>query len=77
MAIDTGELDAMQKGYKAAVDAWIESIRAEEATASGCHNETQIDAWEGAASRQEDAAKQAHLAKESYEAALREGFFNF
>ncbi len=77
MAIGTGELDAMQKRYKGAVDAWIMAIRAEEAIASGCHNETQIDAWEGAAFRQEDAAKQAHLAKKSYEAALREEFFNF
>ena len=77
MAISSEELDAMQKRYKATVEAWITAIRAEEALASGCHNETQIDAWEAAAFHQEDAAKQAQLSKKSYEAALREEFFKF
>ncbi len=77
MAIDLAELDARQNIYKASVDAWIEAIRAEEALASANHNETQIDQWEAAGRREEDARDQAKSAKKSYEDALREEFFNF
>jgi hypothetical protein len=77
MAIHLAELDARQNDYKAAVDAWVEAIRAEEALASANHNETQIDQWENAAFREEDARKKAKSAKKAYEDALREEFFNF
>jgi hypothetical protein len=77
MAIEISTLDQMQAAYKTAVDNWISTIREEEALASGNHSETQIDAWEAADFREEDAREKAKQAKKSYENALREKFFDF
>jgi hypothetical protein len=77
MAVEISDLDQMQAAYKTAVDAWISTIREEEALASCEHSETQIDAWEAAGFREEDARKKAKEAKKEYEDALREKFFNF
>jgi hypothetical protein len=71
------DLDAMQAAYKSAVDEWILAIRKEESLASGNHSEAEIDTWEQAGFEQAEAAQRAHAAKQAYEAALREKFFNF
>jgi hypothetical protein len=78
MAIDAAELDKMQSDYKAAVEEWIAAIRQEEALASSAdHSVAEIDQWEAAADREEEARDKAKSAKEAYEDALREKFFNF
>jgi hypothetical protein len=77
MAVEISDLDQMQAAYKTAVDNWITTIREEEALASADHSETEIDAWEAAGFREEDARGKAKQAKKDYEDALREKFFNF
>jgi len=77
MAVEISDLDQLQTAYKTAVDQWISTIREEEALASGDHSETEIDAWEAAGFREEDARNKAKEAKKDYESALREKFFNF
>lgn len=77
MSVEVSELDEMQAAYKAAVDEWLAAIRAEEALASGNHSEAEVDAWEAAGFREEEARNAAKEAKEKYEDALREKFFNF
>jgi hypothetical protein len=77
MAIDSAKLDEMQKRYKAAVDAWVEAIRREEALASVGHDEAKLDEWENAAFAEEAARNQAKAAKGGYESALRQELFNF
>ncbi len=77
MAVDISELDKMQAAYKAAVEAWIAAIREEEALASANHSEAEVDAWEAADFREEDAREKAKQAKQDYEDALREKFFKF
>ncbi len=77
MAIEIAELDRLQSAYKAAVDVWIAAIQYEEALASVNHSVTQIDEWEHAAEREDDARKAVKAAKKAYESALREEFFNF
>lgn len=78
MPVEISELDAMQAAYKAAVDAWVEVIRREEALASHAdHSITEIDAWEGAEEAEEEARDRAKEAKKAYEDALREKFFHF
>ncbi|MEI9977472.1 MAG: hypothetical protein WDN23_00475 [Edaphobacter sp.] len=77
MAVEISDLDQLQTAYKTAVDQWIATIRDEEALASGNHSEAEIDAWEAACFREEDARKLAREAKKQYEGALREKFFNF
>jgi hypothetical protein len=77
MAIDKTELDSMQRNYKVAVDEWINAIRTEEALASTNHDVAEIDQWEGASNREEGARGKAKAAKQAYESALRQEFFNF
>ena len=75
--IDKTTLDGLQANYKAAVETWIAAIREEEALASANHDEAEIDKWEGAGFKEEQARKQAKDAKCDYERALRQEFFNF
>jgi hypothetical protein len=77
MAVEVSDLNQMQAAYKEAVEQWIKAIREEEALASGDHSEAEIDAWEAADFREEDAREKAKEAKKNYEDALREKFFNF
>jgi hypothetical protein len=77
MAVEISDLDQLQTAYKTAVDQWISTIREEEALASGDHSEAEIDTWEAAGFREEDARTKAKEAKKEYEDALREKFFNF
>jgi hypothetical protein len=67
----------MQSEYKAAVDQWVAAIRLEEALASSNHSVAEIDLWEAAANREEEARSKAKAAKQAYESALRQEFFNF
>ena len=76
MTIEISNLDQLQTAYKAAVDLWIAAIREEEALASGDHSEAEIDTWEAAGFREETARDKAKEAKQQYEDALREKFFN-
>ena len=48
MSAEHPELDEMQAAYKSAVEAWIASIRKEEALASVNHEVADVDAWEQA-----------------------------
>jgi hypothetical protein len=77
MAVEISDLDQLQTAYKTAVDQWVSTIREEEALASDDHSETEIDAWEAAGFREEDARNRAKQGKKEYESALREKFFNF
>ena len=77
METEITELDQLQKAYKEAVEAWITTIREEEALASTEHTVAEIDEWEEAGFREEEARDKAKAAKQQYEDALREKFFNF
>lgn len=71
------ELDAAQAAYLQAVDAWIAAIRAEEALATRAHNVAEIDEWEAAGFREEEARRSAKAAKKAYEDGLRRAHFDF
>ncbi len=71
------ELDQMQGAYKAAVEEWIAVIRKEEALASANHTVAQVDRWEQAHFKEEEARNKVKAAKKKYEAALRAKFFGF
>ena len=77
MDADAHELDEKQAAYKAAVEAWIQAIREEEALASVAHNIAEIDLWEGAAFREDEEREKVKAAKKAYEDALREAHFGF
>ena len=71
------ELDRLQAAYKAAVDAWVDDIRAEEALASVNHTVAEVDQWEQAHFVAEVARHKAHATKKEYEGALRARFYGF
>ena len=77
MEIELLELDRMQSAYKTAVEEWIAAIRYEEALASVIHSVAEVDKWEGAHFKEEEARNRALAAKKQYEDALREKFFGF
>jgi hypothetical protein len=77
MAVEVSDLNQMQAAYREAVDQWVTAIREEEALASVNHSEAEVDAWEAADFREEDAREKVKAAKKNYEDALREKFFNF
>ena len=77
MPVEISQLDELQAAYKTAVEQWIAAIREEEALASVDHSVAEVDAWEAAGFREEDARTGAKHAKLLYEDALREKFFSF
>jgi hypothetical protein len=56
---------------------WITAIRHEEALASVFHSVAEVDQWEGAHFKEDEARNRALAAKKQYEDALREKFFGF
>ena len=72
-----GELDQLQRAYKAAVDRWVAAIREEEALASGNHNVAELDEWEAAHFREHKLHREVEYRKRLYEDALRREFFGF
>ena len=77
MAVEANRLDAMQATYHEAVEAWVRAIREEEALALVEHSVADIDVWEAACDREDEARTRAREAKKEYETALREEFFGF
>jgi hypothetical protein len=71
MTIDNADLDRLLQAYKDATDAWVASIRAEEALATPDHSVHAWEVWEQAGFRQEEMRGKAKEAKEAYEAGLR------
>jgi hypothetical protein len=74
---DPADLDRLQAAYRAAVNAWVDAIRNEEALASVTHDVAEVDKWEEACFRAEEMGTKARAAKAEYEAALREQFCGF
>ena len=77
MSDEHPELDELQSRYKTAVEAWIASIRREEALASANHSLTEIDQWEQAHLDEDGMRNAVKAAKARYEDALRAKFFGF
>jgi uncharacterized protein YabN with tetrapyrrole methylase and pyrophosphatase domain len=77
MANETSHLDEMQQAYKATVDEWVDTIRAEESLCSQAHSLVEVDKWEAAHFREEEFRNKAKKAKKAYEDAIRKEFFGF
>jgi hypothetical protein len=77
MSIEISELDQMQREYKAAVEEWIAAIQQEGALASVNHNVCKSMHGRALGSARRKRAKKAKGAKQAYESALRQEYFNF
>lgn len=64
-------LDDLRLSYKAAVDEWVEAIRAEEALATPDHSMIAMEHWDAAHFKEHDAHTKATEAREAYKDALR------
>jgi len=69
-------LDQLQGAYKAAVEEWVAAIREEEALASANHSVAEVDKWEAAHFKEEELRTKVKAAKNDYEDALRQKYFD-
>jgi hypothetical protein len=74
---EQAELSTMLGAYKAAVTEWIAAIQEEECLASVDPTEAQLDDWEQAHFKEEEARNKAKKAKKRYEDAIRQSMFGF
>jgi hypothetical protein len=65
------DLDQLRDSYKAAVDEWVDAIRAEEALATPDHSMIAMEHWDAAHFKEHDAHTKATDAREAYKDALR------
>jgi hypothetical protein len=65
------ELDQLRVSYKAAVDDWVDAIRAEEALATPDHSMIAMEHWDAAHFKEHDAHTRVTEAREAYKDALR------
>jgi hypothetical protein len=70
------ELDGLLAEYKAAVEAWVATIREEEKCATPDHSMKEWNIWDDADVREEEARGKAKDARKAYTDALREKLFN-
>ena len=70
-------IDEAQAEYKAAVDAWVAAIRAEEALSTPDHSMIQMELWDTAGLKLNDAEWTAKKARDEYKAALRKKNYGF
>lgn len=75
--LSTTELSTMLGAYKAAVEEWITTIREEECLALVDPTVAQVDDWEHAHFKEEEARNRAKKAKKDYEDAVRQRLFGF
>jgi hypothetical protein len=64
-------LDELRLSYKAAVDEWVEGIRAEEALATPDHSMIAMEQWDAAHFKEHDAHTRVTEARDAYKDALR------
>jgi hypothetical protein len=74
---DKTELDTLRFKYKAAVERWIEAIRAEEDLATPDHSEIAVEQWDRANFEEQTARDIAKAARQEYADALRQLLYNF
>jgi len=64
-------LDHLRFLYKKAVDAWVETIRDEEALATPDHSIIAMERWDDAHQREHEAHEKVTRAREAYKDGLR------
>jgi len=77
LPMETAELDNLRHAYKVAVDQWVAAIREEEELATPDHSMVQMERWDAASFREQDAKEKAQAAKDQYKDALRTINYSF
>jgi len=71
------DFDQLLKSYKEAVDHWVDAIRAEEALANSDHSMVEMEKWDDAGFKLQDAEAVAVKARDAYKNALRKKNYGF
>jgi hypothetical protein len=75
--MDNLDFDQLLRSYRQTVDAWVEAIRAEESLATEDHSMVQMEKWDDAGFKLQDAELTAKKARDAYKNALRKKNFGF
>jgi hypothetical protein len=65
------DFDQLLKSYKEAVDHWVDAIHAEESLATEDHSMVEMELWDDAGFKVQDAELVAKKARDAYKDALR------
>lgn len=71
------DFDQLLSTYKKAVDNWVAAIRAEEALANDDHSMVEMEKWDDAGFKLQDAEAAATKARDAYKNALRKKNYGF
>lgn len=71
------DFDQLLRDYRAAVNKWVDAIRAEEALANDDHSMVEMELWDAAGFKVDDAEAEAKKARDAYKNALREKNYGF
>ena len=75
--METPDFDLLLKNYRAAVDHWVDAIRAEESLATDDHSMVAMEHWDNAGFTLHDAELAAKKARDAYKNALRKKNYGF
>ena len=75
--MDNSDFDQLLRTYRQAVDAWIGEIRAEESLATGDHSMLQMEKWDDAGFKLDDAELTDKKARDAYKNVLRKKNYGF
>jgi hypothetical protein len=70
------DLDQLRLAYKKAVDAWVNTIREEEALATPDHSMIAMEKWDDAHFKEHDAHEAVTKARDAYKDGLRLANYN-
>lgn len=71
------DFDQLLATYKQAVDQWVTAIRAAEALANPDHSMVEMEKWDDADFKVDEAEKVAKKARDAYQDALRQKNYGF
>ena len=71
------DFDQLLQNYKQAIDAWVNTIHAEEALATPDHSMVAMEHWDTAGLNVQDAESTAKKARDLYKNALRKKNYGF
>jgi hypothetical protein len=71
------DFDVLLKDYRAALDRWVDALRAEEGLATDDHSMVAMEKWDDAGFRVHDAELAAKKARDRYKSELRKANYGF
>lgn len=71
------DFDALLSTYKQAVNHWVDAIRTEENLATADHSFVEMERWDDAGFKLDDAEQAAKNARDAYKDAVRKKNYGF